>query len=159
LCPPQPDKKSPEAQVNLENAMMRYEFIEAIVRAALAKYGKGQATDDIAVAVRMILENNIVANLPAPAAIVTNDFRTGRLYCEEVDLLLKRHAVMLKAIYSRCEDVSACTPLMVQAPQFLMLCPPERFPLKPAPRRYHSFFLDPELWACLPLIPTPAHYR
>lgn len=28
----QPDKKSAEAAVNMENAMMRYEFLEAIVR-------------------------------------------------------------------------------------------------------------------------------
>ncbi len=55
----------------------------------------------MAVAVRMILEENIVANLPAGGKVFPNDFRTHRLYNEEVDLLLKRHAVMLKAIYSR----------------------------------------------------------
>jgi hypothetical protein len=32
--------------------------------AGIAKYGKGQATDDVAEAVKMILEKNIVANLP-----------------------------------------------------------------------------------------------
>ena len=32
VAPPQPDKKSAEAAVNVENAMMRYEFLEAIVR-------------------------------------------------------------------------------------------------------------------------------
>ena len=31
-----------------------------------------------------------------------NDFREQRLYCEEVDLVFKRHVVMLKALYSRC---------------------------------------------------------
>lgn len=37
VCNFQPDKKSAEAQVNLENAMMRYEFIEAIVRLGKAR--------------------------------------------------------------------------------------------------------------------------
>lgn len=32
---------------------------------------------------------------------MANDFRTERLYYEEVDLVLKRHQVMLKALYSR----------------------------------------------------------
>jgi hypothetical protein len=101
VCNFQPDKKSAEAAVNLENAMMRYEFLEALCRAGLAKYGKGIATDDVATAVRMLLEENVVPNLPPCAACVPNAFREQRLYAEEVDMLFKRHAVLLKAIYSR----------------------------------------------------------
>ncbi|KAJ9524025.1 hypothetical protein QJQ45_022487, partial [Haematococcus lacustris] len=101
ICNFQPDKKSLEAAVNLENALMRYEFLECIVRAGIAKYGKGQATEDVAEAVRLLLQNNIMANLPPAARHVSNDFRLNRLYTEEVDLLLKRHQVLLKALYSR----------------------------------------------------------
>ena len=93
VCNFQPDKKSAEAQVNLENAMMRYEFLESLVRAALAKYGKGQATEDVAEAVRTLLEKNVAPNLPGCARHVPNDFRINRLYFEEVDLVLKRHQV------------------------------------------------------------------
>lgn len=81
--------------------MMRYEFLEALVRSALAKYGKGQATDDVAEAVRMLMEKNIIPNLPAGGALVTNDFRTQRLYNEDVDLIFKKHQVLLKAMWSR----------------------------------------------------------
>lgn len=49
--------------MNIENAMMRYEFLESIVRAGIAKYGRGVATDDVAEAVRMILSKNILPNL------------------------------------------------------------------------------------------------
>jgi hypothetical protein len=56
--------QKPGLQVNIENAMMRYEFLESIVRAGIAKYGKGIATEDVAEAVRMILANNIAPNLP-----------------------------------------------------------------------------------------------
>ena len=97
----QPDKKSPEAQVNNENAMMRYEFLECICRAGIAKYGKGQATDSIAEAVRMLFQQNVVPNLPPGARLISNDFRNQRLYCEEVDVLLKKHQVLLKVLYSR----------------------------------------------------------
>lgn len=45
--------------------MMRYEFLESIVRAGIAKYGKGIATDDVAEAVRLILTKNILPNLAA----------------------------------------------------------------------------------------------
>ena len=81
--------------------MMRYEFLECLCRAAIAKYGKGQATDSIAEALRMLMEQNLMSNLPAGGRLVSNDFRRDRLYCEEVDLLYKRHAVILKALYSR----------------------------------------------------------
>ena len=37
----------------------------------IARYGKGQATDDVAVAVRMLLEQNVVANIPAGASLVS----------------------------------------------------------------------------------------
>ena len=101
VCNFQPDKKSAEAQVNVENAMMRYEFLEALVRSALAKYGKGQVTDDVAEAVKMLMEKNLIPNLPAGGALVTNEFRTHRLYNEDVDIVFKRHQVLLKALWSR----------------------------------------------------------
>ena len=36
----QPDKKDPSVAVNDEHALMRFEFVEAVVRLAAAKYGK-----------------------------------------------------------------------------------------------------------------------
>lgn len=54
------------------------------VAAALAKYGKGQSTDDLGMAVEMFLERNLVPRLPPQAQLVCNDFRTERLYTEEV---------------------------------------------------------------------------
>lgn len=36
----QPDKKDPAVAVNDEHALMRFEFLEAVVRLAVAKYGK-----------------------------------------------------------------------------------------------------------------------
>jgi hypothetical protein len=61
--------------------------------AAIAKYGKGQSTDDLALAVELLFERNLLPRLNPMAAQVSNDFRTERLYTEEVDLLLKQHQV------------------------------------------------------------------
>lgn len=36
----QPDKKDPSVAVNDEHALLRFEFLEAVVRLAVAKYGK-----------------------------------------------------------------------------------------------------------------------
>lgn len=69
--------------------------------AAISKYGKGQATDDLPTAVTMLLEKNIIPNLVPGAVIQSNTFRSERLYHEEVDLVFKKHSVLLKALYSR----------------------------------------------------------
>jgi hypothetical protein len=61
--------------------------------AAIAKYGKGQSTDDLALAVELLFERNLLPRLNPMAALVSNDFRTERLYTEEVDMLLKQHQV------------------------------------------------------------------
>jgi hypothetical protein len=61
--------------------------------AAIAKYGKGQSTDDLALAVELLFERNLLPRLNPMATLVSNDFRTERLYTEEVDLVLKQHQV------------------------------------------------------------------
>lgn len=58
--------------------------------AALAKYGKGQATDNLGMAVELLFERNLLPRLPPQAQIVTNDFRTERLYAEEVRTACQR---------------------------------------------------------------------
>ncbi len=55
--------------------------------------------------VRMLLANNFVPNLSPGAALVSNDFRAQRLYCEDCDNLLKKHQAALKALYSRSGGV------------------------------------------------------
>ena len=92
--------------MNNENGMMRYEFLECLCRVGIAKYGKGQATDSIPEAVRMLFEQNLVPNLPAGPKLIANDFRNQRLYCEEVDILYKKHQVILKVLYSRWDYVT-----------------------------------------------------
>jgi hypothetical protein len=51
--------------------------------------------------VEQLFERNLLPKLAPQAQAVCNDFRSGRFYNEEVDLLLKKHQNMLRALYSR----------------------------------------------------------
>lgn len=62
---------------------------------------KSQRSSDVAESVQVLMDENIFPNLPFQAAIDPNEFRQTQLYNEEVDVLFKKHAVLLKAIYSR----------------------------------------------------------
>ena len=60
----------------------------------IAKYGKGQLTDDIAEAVAHLFEKNILPNMGPASMVVPNSFRIERLYSQEVDALLRKHQVL-----------------------------------------------------------------
>ena len=81
--------------------LTRAEFIEAIMRIGIAKYGRGVKTHDVSEAVKMLFDENIVKNLPKECLWVSNDFLTNRLYFQEVDEALKKHKALLEAIYKR----------------------------------------------------------
>ena len=61
---------------------------------------QGQQTDSVATAIQMLADQNLATGVRSVALTLPNTFRTERLYTEEVDLLYKKHLVLLKAIYS-----------------------------------------------------------
>lgn len=83
------------------SSLFRFEFVEAIVRMAWAKYGGGIRTLDLCEAVQLLISECIVPNLPPAAKEDPNLFRTEKLYYEEVDDLLKSHEPILRVIYDR----------------------------------------------------------
>jgi len=95
------DKKSEVSKVNEDNALLRFEFIEVLIRLALAKYGNGIETYDVSDAVSMLFERNISPNLPPEAAIDSDKFRIERLYFEEMEDEFVKHKDLLRAVYSR----------------------------------------------------------
>jgi len=71
-----PDEAS--KKVNDINSLMRFEFLEVIVRIACQKYMRANTTactDDLVVATKMLLSDNIKPNLPNLAMVDSNDFR------------------------------------------------------------------------------------
>ena len=63
---------------------------------------QGQQTDSVATAIQMLAVQNLAPGIRPIALTSPNAFRTERLYTEEVDLLYKKHLVLLKAVYSAC---------------------------------------------------------
>ena len=61
---------------------------------------QAQQTESVATAVQMLCEQNLMPGVRSVALTAPNTFRTERLYTEEVDLLYKKHLVLLKAIYT-----------------------------------------------------------
>eukprot|EP00854_Cymbomonas_tetramitiformis_P003790 gene3790-4742_t len=63
------EKKGTLYQVNDEHALMRFEFMEMVMRIAILKYGKGQATNDLSEAIEMLIQQNILPHLPPIAQV------------------------------------------------------------------------------------------
>jgi hypothetical protein len=61
---------------------------------------QAQQTESVATAVQMLCEQNLMPGVRSVALTAPNTFRTERLYTEEVDLLYKKHLVLLKGIYT-----------------------------------------------------------
>jgi hypothetical protein len=102
------DKGSAEAEHMEGGALLRFEFLEVIVRIAVAKYG--EAPDAAAAAthgkgitgyMRRLIVENIIANLPPVAAEMSDDFRRNRLYFDSVDQAFAPHMPLLKMVYKR----------------------------------------------------------
>ena len=100
----QEDKKMPQNSrvVNNEKQLMRFEFLECLIRISVAKYMKDPVViADLSVALDKLMTDHLVASLSNEAVYDSNLFRKERLYFEENDILYKKHLPTLKAIYQR----------------------------------------------------------
>ncbi len=93
------DKKAKSAKINDDRALMRFEFLDCVVRIAIAKYLKSGDTDDVSDALEWLCERNIKGNLGPEAVHDSNDFRKSRMYFEEVDKVYWKNMGKLKMIF------------------------------------------------------------
>lgn len=80
------DPESAMGEANDDNALMRFEFLEALTRVAMLKYGKDQGLNDISDSVQMMMSECFAPSLISPSmprelAIHPNVLRR-RLYTE-----------------------------------------------------------------------------
>lgn len=94
------------AAVNLDRALLRFEFMQCLVRIAIAKYvhgGEGRSRSakiaDVSEALETLLTKDIAPNLPPEANVVPDNFRRGRLYTRPTHEALEKAEPMLRAIY------------------------------------------------------------
>lgn len=95
------EKKEGKLPVGTDNVLFRFEWIEALTRIAVAKYGRAAAGLPPDQAVERLIEHNLMPRMAVGARTELNAFRTHRLYNEDVDALLQRHEGLLQALYSR----------------------------------------------------------
>lgn len=95
------DMRSAESQVNLARALMRFEFLEILVRIALAKYHNERTTKSLVAAFDMLVEENLIARLPMVIQHDPNTWRKSRLYKEEVHDVLSKWLPKLRPVLTR----------------------------------------------------------
>jgi hypothetical protein len=89
---------------NPNAALTRCEFLEAVVRLALAKYLPPSGTPsppgmDAAEAVLRLLEHDILPVVPPEASLDCSHFRVSRLFTRPMESLLEKHQRMLQTVY------------------------------------------------------------
>jgi len=85
------------ADANDDLALMRFEFLEALTRVALLKFGKEEGVHDVSESVEKLL-NFLKPAVPEQVSIEANVFRV-RLYTEPCSKLFERHQHLLQAVY------------------------------------------------------------
>lgn len=93
------DKKSADADVNEDKALMRHEMLECLVRIAVAKFN--HEIPDVSDCVEKLFVEHFDKHLPPEATHDPDAFRNERLYNEEVDVMLTSHARPLRMIYDK----------------------------------------------------------
>ena len=101
------DRNSEDAKLNDDNSLMRFEYIETLVRIAVARFIRTvpDFPKDICLATQKLIAEVIQPNMPPEACVDSNDFRRNRLYFEEMDLLYDKHLRTLKVGWDSLKGV------------------------------------------------------
>ena len=99
VCNFEADKKSEQSDMNEDKALMRYEFIECLVRMAHARFKKD--IDDVSECVDALFDDVVLRNVTPESILDTDDFRRDRLYFEEVEDGFRPHLKPLRIVYDK----------------------------------------------------------
>ena len=115
------DKKSEMNQENDDNSLMRFEFLEILVRVAIARYIQTKALDDVSEAVEELCEKIILPNLCDEALVIPDEFRKERMYFEEVQQVLLPHLRWLRALFAMFVGTGTSRRYMEMEPFFKLM--------------------------------------
>ena len=122
-----------ESKINNSRSLVRFEFLECLIRISLAKYKTAKTADNVVEGIVRLLKDNLQAHLPqmvsggkpsspkpcslltvfdplsiAQAATSPNVFRKERLYTRAVHLLFKPHLKELRLIFKHFTINEVC---------------------------------------------------
>ena len=86
---------------NLKTALNRQEFLQVVVRVAVAKYVLTGQTQDVSEAIERIVQHDFSEQLPPECVHDANTFRRHHCYTEEVDTEFRLHEASLRVLYER----------------------------------------------------------
>jgi len=95
-----------EDQFNSKASLNRQEFMQCLVRCAIAVYVKLGTIGDVSDAVGRFMLSDILPNLPKRALQNSNAFRKRFCYIEATSRVLERHAASLTSLYHTYADAS-----------------------------------------------------
>lgn len=83
---------------NPGNALVRYEFLEILVRIANDRYIRTRKLKSTYEAVNQLFKNYLLPNM---TQFNSNQWRTQKYWTEDVDIIFKAHKVILDAVYNK----------------------------------------------------------
>ena len=96
-------------RANLDGAMMRFEFLQVIVRIAISKYVRDKNSPvhkgDVSEAVYELLSVDLAPNLPPECTRLADVFRRKRLYNREVDAVFRKFEKPLATVFEYYSSV------------------------------------------------------
>lgn len=84
---------------NPGNCLVRFQFMEILVRIASDRYVRNRICGNIVDATRKFLEEFFLPS--TEEYLITNTWRLSHYFCEEVDLVYKTHKEILEAVYKK----------------------------------------------------------
>ena len=90
---------------NKVRALCRHEWLQVLVRIAIARYvpndKKGNPLGDVSDAVEKLFDEHLKPHLPIDALQSSNHFRTTMCYNEKMETILRKHHASMVALYDR----------------------------------------------------------
>ena len=97
------DQEDGTADANDDRALMRFEFLEAIMRIAVAKFIETKKTDSLLAAVKRLLSDYFATNKGEGScnALIDDptEFRREHVYTQETDKVLRKEVPMLNQMF------------------------------------------------------------
>ena len=84
-----------------DHALNRHEWLEILVRTAIARYVLPRTVRDVSEAVRRLLDDDVAKHVDSAALQDSNAFRSHCCYTAEVDGVLRRHEESLRNMFER----------------------------------------------------------
>lgn len=95
---------SQQDELNPDNCLMRFEFMEALVRLAVHRYGYKAKHLDVSECLEKLLTTLVGAEPLIEASLDANVFRADHFYNKKVEAVLKRYLAHLRTLF---EDFSS----------------------------------------------------